>query len=218
MATSSPSSQRTDGQRTDEQLMHRVCDDDTAAFGELYDRYSVLAFRVARSVCHDAGHAEEAVQEGFLSIWRARGRYRPEAGSVKGWALRIVRNRAIDAVRREATDRRPELVELKQGTPDAKSPSPPEAAIASSEADALRGFMADLPDTQAEVITLAFFGGLTHTEIAEQLDLPDGTVKGRMRLGMHKLRAAMEERAKPSAGASPVHPRRVEQADDKALS
>ena len=185
------------GVLTDQALMLRVREDDADAFGELYDRYAGLAFRVARSVCHDVGRAEEAVQEGFLSIWRGRTRYRPESGSVKGWALSIVRNRAIDSVRRDTAERQPELVEATTPAVDTKSASPPDAVIAKNEGDALRAFMSRLPDSQSEVITLAFFGGLTHSEIAEQLSLPPGTVKGRMRLGMHKLRAEMEERDRP---------------------
>lgn len=174
--------------QSDETLMLRVRDDDPDAFEELYDRYVSLAFRVARSVSHDASRAEEAVQEGFLSIWRGRARYRPESGSVKSWALTLVRRRAIDGLRRSATGR---LVELTGPVPDTELASPPDVVVARSEAAALRSFMRQLPDTQAEVITLAFFGGLTHKEIACQLALPEGTVKGRMRLGMHKLRSDM---------------------------
>jgi RNA polymerase sigma-70 factor, ECF subfamily len=190
-------------QQIDRALMLRVRANDTAAFGELYDRYVRIALRVAHSVCHDASRAEEAVQEGFLSVWQGRGRYRPESGSVKGWVLTIVRHRAIDAVRRDASASSPELVELTGPPPDTGSPSTPDAAIAQDEGAALRAFMARLPDAQSEVITLAFFGGLTHTEIAEQLSLPPGTVKGRMRLGMHKLRSDMEQRA---AAAAPSRP------------
>ena len=182
-------------QQSDKALMLCVRNDDPDAFGALYDRHARLALRVAHSVCRDAGRAEEAVQEGFLSIWRGRARYRPESGSVKGWMLAVVRNRAIDAVRRDTAARSPDLVELTAPAPDTTSPSPSEAVIAQEEGEALRAFMARLPDSQSEVITLAFFGGLTHTEIAEQLSLPTGTVKGRMRLGMHKLRADMDERA-----------------------
>ena len=193
-------------QQTDKALMLRIRDDDSEAFGELYDRYARLALRVAGSVCRDPGHAEEAVQEGFLSIWRARARYRPESGSVKGWALSVVRNRAIDAVRREAAAGRVPVADLDSSLVESGAPSPPDAVVARSEAHALRASVARLPDTQSEVITLAFFGGLTHSEIAEQLSLPPGTVKGRMRLGMHKLRSDMEERdAVPSQGAR-LHP------------
>lgn len=166
-------------EQSDAALMLRMREDDSKAFGELYDRYVALAFRVANSVCPDAGRAEDAVREGFLSIWRGRAQYQPGSGSVKGWALALVRRQAMDAERREASERN--------------------VPVARSEADALRAVMARLPDIQAEVITLAFFGGLTDSEIAEQLSLPAGTVKGRMRLGMHKLRAAMNEQE--AAGA-----------------
>lgn len=178
-------------QEADEALMLRVRDDDSSeAFGELYDRYGELALRMARSVCRDAARAEDAVKEGFLSIWRARARYRPESGSVKGWMLIHLRHRAIDAVRRDVADRNGEQIALTAPG----SPSPPDAVIAQDEGDAMRASIARLPDAQSEVIMLAFYGGLTHSEIAEQLSLPPGTVKGRMRLGLRKLRAATDER------------------------
>jgi RNA polymerase sigma-70 factor (ECF subfamily) len=196
---------------TDRALMLRVRHDDADAFRELYDRYARLALRVAASVCRDAGHAEEAVQEGFLSIWRRRALYRPESGSVKGWALSVVRNRAIDAVRREGAARRVPVVDLDSSVVASDSPSPPDAVVERSEADALHASLARLPDTQSEVVTLAFFGGLSHSEIAEQLSLPPGTVKGRMRLGLHKIRADMErldaappQTARPEPAAPPA--------------
>jgi RNA polymerase sigma-70 factor (ECF subfamily) len=192
--------------QTDKALMLRIRDNDPDAFSELYDRYARLALRVAASVCRDAGHAEQAVQEGFLSIWRSRAGYRPGSGSVKGWALSVVRNRAIDAVRREAAASRVPVVDFDASVSDSGSPSPQDAVVARSEADALRASMARLPDTQAEVITLAFFGGLTHSEIAEQLSLPPGTVKGRMRLGMHKLRSDMEQRDAARPQNARLHP------------
>ena len=188
----------TSAQQSDAALMGRIQDDDAEAFGELYDRYATTAFRVARSVCHDSSRAEEAVQEGFLSLWRGRARYRPAAGSVRAWAMSTIRHRAIDLVRREGAARQGTLVELRHTVPDTDSPSPPDAVVALSEAEKLRALMRRLPDAQAEVIALAFFGGLTHSEIAAQLVLPEGTVKGRMRLGMHRLRSDMEDRAEPA--------------------
>lgn len=113
------------------------------AFAELYDRHSVLALRIARAICRDRSRAEDAVQEGFLAIWRYRAGARP----------------------------------------------------------ATRSSLRHLPDAQAEVIVLAFYGELSHSEIATQLNLPTGTVKGRMRLGLEKLRREMDvpgqERWKP---------------------
>jgi RNA polymerase sigma-70 factor (ECF subfamily) len=182
-------------EQADEALMLRVRDhDSTEAFGELYDRYAEIALRVARSVCRDAGRAEDAVQEGFLSIWRARAQYRPESGPVKGWMLVHLRHRAVDAVRRDAASRKGEQIALTAPAPDPGAPSPQQVVMAQDENDQMRASIARLPDAQSEVIMLAFYGELTHQEIAEQLSLPPGTVKGRMRLGLHKLRAATDDR------------------------
>jgi RNA polymerase sigma factor (sigma-70 family) len=177
---------------SDATLMGRVQAGDTAAFAELYSRYAVRALRVASAVCHDIALAEEAVQEGFLAIWRSRARYRPECGSFRAWAMRMVQNRAIDAMRdRSARARREQLDALSTARLSATSASPQEEAIAHWERQALRASLDRIPPTQAEVIALAYFGGLTQAEIAAQLGLPEGTVKGRMRLGLQKMRRQM---------------------------
>lgn len=174
----------------DAELMRRAQADEPEAFAHLYDRHATRANRVARSVCRNNGRAEDIVQEGFLTIWRNRASFRQERGSFQAWSMGIIRNRAIDSIRTSA--RRPQLVLLTAQVPDAVSASPSDEVIARSEGDALRELMAQLPAAQAEVISLAFFGELTHTEIATLLDLPKGTVKGRMRLGMEKLRKQLE--------------------------
>ena len=177
---------------SDEALMARVQNGDTDAFAELYDRHAVRAFRVARAICQDSGRAEDAVQEGFLAIWSSRAHFRPENGSFKAWSMSIVRNRAIDSYRAAAT--RPPLqpFETQAEKPDAKSKSVQDQVLARGETDAMLLSLRELPAAQAEVIALAFFGELSHTEIAAQLDLPSGTVKGRMRLGLEKLRKRMD--------------------------
>ena len=170
--------------------MRAVQANDPRAFGELYDRYSARAWHVARAVCHDASRAEDAVQEGFLAVWRSHGSYRSELGSVQGWVMTIVRNRAIDVARRESAGHRPQLRRPSSPSLDAAGDgSPSDEVIARSEADALRDRLAQLPVAQAQVIALAYYGQLSHSEIAARLSLPPGTVKGRMRLGMEKLRA-----------------------------
>ncbi len=178
---------------SDEQLMCRVQDDDPDAFAEIYDRHAVRALRVARSVCRDQGRAEDAVQEGFLSIWRSRSSYRSEKGSVQGWVMTAARNRALDSLRHDAAVKRPDLVELEERdrhrSPDL---TPADALAAGSDRDAMLTALRQLPGAQAEVIALAFFGELSHSEIATQLGLPKGTVKGRMRLGLEKLRRQMD--------------------------
>jgi len=179
---------------SDEALMLRAQRNDSAAFGRLYDRHAGPALAVARSVCHNPGLAEDAVQESFLSIWRGRASYRPRAGaSFRGWALETVRNRAIDSHRRRLAAKRPRIAaEPVDDLPETASGSALDEVIELDERKALRGLLERLPEAQAEVISLAFFGEMTHAEIAEQLELPTGTVKGRMRLGMEKLRRDMD--------------------------
>ncbi len=171
--------------------MRRVGDtEDVEAFGCLYDRHATRAFRVARSVCGDTHRSEDAVQEGFLSIWRGRAKYRPGNGSFQAWSMTIVRHAAIDALRHEAADKRPRFSEEEVDASDSGA-SPEDQVVAQSEAEALCESLARLPHLQAEVLSLAFFGELSHSEIARQLDLPPGTVKGRIRLGLEKLRSQM---------------------------
>ena len=173
--------------------MARAQDGDAAAFAALYDRHAGRAFLVARAICRDQSRAEDAVQEGFLAIWRGRAGYRPEGGSVRAWSMKIVQNRAIDAARKAATRPPPQLgdPDPDRSRADVDSVSPPGEAIASSERDYLLESLRHLPDAQAEVIVLAYYGELSHSEIAMQLELPTGTVKGRMRLGLEKLRYEM---------------------------
>ena len=177
---------------TDEELMREVQADHSAAFGELYDRHAARAWRLARSICHDAGRGEDAVQEAFLSVWRSRAVYDSGTGSVRSWLMTLVRNRAIDSLRREAAVQRPRLADGDYVGPDPAGVSVDADVIARTEADALRASLQQLPDAQAEVIALAYYGELSHAEIATRLRLPPGTVTGRMRLGLKKLREQAE--------------------------
>lgn len=177
---------------SDDDLMRRVQAGSAEAFGLLYDRHAARAFRVARTICRNVNQAEDAVQDGFLSIWRGRSSYRPEAGSFQGWAMMIVRNRAVDSLRRDGAKTRPQLAQASGSEPvDPSYKSAEDEVVAADEASSLRTVLARLPDTQTEVITLAFFGQLSHTEIAQRLGLPNGTVKGRIRLGLKKLRTEL---------------------------
>lgn len=172
---------------SDAQLMTEVSAGSVDAFGTLYDRYCDRAYRVAFAVCRDDGCAQDAVQEAFVSIWRTSSGYHSERGSVAAWVLTVVRHRAIDLARRTGTARlhQPSDADLD----DRASPDDTFEQVAASErTDVLLRLLGQLPDPQREVITLAYYGQLSHTEIAARLGLPPGTVKGRMRLGMHKLR------------------------------
>jgi RNA polymerase sigma-70 factor (ECF subfamily) len=173
---------------SDGDLMLQVSAGSVDGFVVLYGRYYDRAYRVARAVCHDDGRAQEAVQEGFLAVWNSRASYRSQPGTVAAWLLTVVRYRAIDIARsnqrhasRRASDDHPMQGSLEE--------EPWEIVIKHDDAQRVQTSLALLPDAQAEVITLGYYGQLSTTEIAVQLGLPAGTVKGRMRLGLQKLRA-----------------------------
>ncbi len=171
----------------DDELMARLQAGSSDAFEALYDRYRDRSYRVARSVCHDGGRSDDAVQEAFISIWRRGDTYRAQQGTVAAWLLAVVRNRAIDIVRRH--DRHAARRADDNLLDDHPAPDDVAAQVAArADAGLLQPLIAQIPVTQREVIMLAFYGGLSHTEIAAHLELPPGTVKGRMRLGMSKLR------------------------------
>lgn len=181
-------------EQSDEALMARAKANDTTAFAQLYDRHAVRALRVARAICRDSGHAEDAVQEGFLAVWNSRASYRPSAGSFQAWSMTIVKNRAIDSLRSAAARplTRSDSPADDPESADPRSVSPQDEALARSERDVLLASLRQLPEAQVEVVVLAFYGELSHSEIAAQLDLPAGTVKGRMRLGLDKLRRDLD--------------------------
>jgi RNA polymerase sigma-70 factor (ECF subfamily) len=183
-----------DKEQTDEALMVCAQAGDTDAFAQLYDCYSERALRIARAICRNQSCAEDAVQEGFLAIWRSRANYRPDAGSFQAWSMRIVRNRAIDSCRRAAVRPQTQTNDAchDQLQIDPNPTTPQGAVVAQSEREGLITSLRQLPEAQAKVIVLAFFGELSHSEIAKLLGLPHGTVKGRVRLGLEKLRREME--------------------------
>lgn len=176
---------------SDEELVRRAARIDSAAFAELYDRHSVAAFSLARRVL-GAAHAEDAVQEAFLSVWRGIKRYDPARGSVRTWLLSIVRLRSIDELRKldvhERRRREEEGLEEGFAAPD----SPEGQALRGEQSTAVRAALATLSEAQRQVVELAYFNGWTQAEIAERLDLPLGTVKGRSRLALDKLRSALD--------------------------
>jgi RNA polymerase sigma-70 factor, ECF subfamily len=172
----------------DEELMQLVGRGDARAFEVVYDRHGGAAFSLAYRIVGDRVGAEDAVQEAFLSIWRSRTRYDPDRGSVRVWILGIVHNRTIDAVRRNLVhERRRTTAEGIEERVEAPEKTDSEVARR-DEARTVRDAIDTLPGDQERVIELAYFGGFTHTQIAEMLDEPIGTIKGRMRLGLEKLR------------------------------
>lgn len=169
--------------------MVRTQGDDALAFAELYGRHSEAALRIAEDICRDHDRAEETVQDGFFSIWRSRAEYRPRLGSFGLWSMRIVHNRAVDTFRSMRAQPRLQGERQEAEPVDAiDADSPLAAAIASSERRRMFAALRRLPARQAEVIALSFYGDLSLSEIAIRLEIPAGTAKGRMRLGLAKLR------------------------------
>jgi RNA polymerase sigma-70 factor, ECF subfamily len=177
----------------DEELMGLVRRADAKAFGAIYDRHCGAAYGLAYRMVGSRGLAEDVVQEAFLSLWRSAGRYDAVRGSVRSFILGIVHNRAIDAVRRSlvhekrrASDEGLERTQAAEDRTDAD-------VIRDDDARFVRAALDTLPPDQRRVVELAYFSGYTHTEIADVVGVPLGTVKGRMRLGLSKLRTELED-------------------------
>jgi RNA polymerase sigma-70 factor (ECF subfamily) len=172
----------------DEDLISLVQARDAEAFATLYDRHSRAAYSLAYRMMGEPQAAEDLVQEAFLKLWRgAASSYRPERGSVRSWLLAIVHNRAIDQLRSSASRRRTQ--EKVEATAPRIQPSEAfKESWRNVQREQVREALKGLPEEQLKVLELAYFSGYTHVEIAELLGLPLGTVKGRMRLGLKKIK------------------------------
>jgi RNA polymerase sigma-70 factor (ECF subfamily) len=178
----------------DEELMQLVQDDgDPRAFAVVFDRHSDAAFSLAYRMCGRRAMAEDVVQDAFLSLWRSASRFDAARGSVRAWVLRATHNRAIDAFRRTGAKGARDVADegIAERLPARERTE--EEVERREDVRQVRSALETLPRDQRQVIELAYFGGFTHTQIAEMLDLPAGTVKGRMRLGMTKMRVALDE-------------------------
>ena len=172
-------------QVSDEALVSLVASSDEQALAELYDRFGRVAYGLALRILRDEALAQDAVQEAFLGVWRSADRYLPERAKASTWILTLVHRRAVDLVRRE--DRR-------RGEPLDDAPEP--AALSTVEGEATLGFqrrvvqeaLKGLPADQREALELAYYGGLTQSELAERLGQPLGTIKSRMFMGLARLR------------------------------
>lgn len=178
--------------------MRRVQAGDPEAFGVLYDRFARRAHRIALAVVQDRTRVEDVVQDAFLSIWRGRASYEPSLGGVAAWVLSTVRHRALDCLRRNGRHDRRRADEEDLDMHVSSLGGPEDAAIEREHAAGLRRAMGRLPEAQREVIVLAYFGQLSTAEIARQLSVPMGTVKGRMRLGLMKLRSPAADEHQPA--------------------
>lgn len=172
---------------SDEKLMRLVANLDAAAFEILYDRHVAAVYGLCHRMVRSAALADDICQEAFLSMWRSGARYDPKLGNVRTWMLSITHNRAIDQIRRSRRhdDRQIHDDELAEQMPGADSTDG--EALGRIEADDTGRALRCLPDGQRAVIEMSFYSGYSHAEIADRLELPLGTVKGRMRLGLEKL-------------------------------
>lgn len=184
----------------DATLLARVADGDVPAFEALYDRYRGRAFGLALRLTHHPAAAEEVTQDAFLSLWRKARQYDSARGSLGAWLLTFVRHRAIDTLRSGA--RRERNVDLDGVIERIEAPEHTHDQVALlEESQTARRLVKELPSDQREVIELAYFRGLTQGEIAAEVGVPLGTVKGRSRLALEKLRRALTvDGALPASG------------------
>jgi RNA polymerase sigma-70 factor (ECF subfamily) len=183
----------------DSELMERLCSRDLRAFEALYDRYGDLVFSVSLRVVADTHVAEDITQDVFLRVWRRPEQFDVQRGKFITWLLSIARNRSIDERRSQGRRLRhesaPTSTEDEDIIPSADDRDDPAlATVLADERSAVRAALLVLPAEQRLAISLAYFGGMTQQEIANQLGQPLGTVKTRIRLGMQKMRAALNER------------------------
>jgi RNA polymerase sigma factor (sigma-70 family) len=181
-----PSPARALGSLSDEALLALVSRDDEGALAELYDRYGQVAFRLAFRVVRDAALAEDAVQEAFLAIWRAAGSFLSERATPRTWILTLVHRRAVDVVRREQRLRIAPFETVAQS--EAHEPAAEEHYELSNRRRIVQHALKQLPDNEREALELAYYGGLTQSELAVRLGVPIGTIKGRMFRGLRRLR------------------------------
>ena len=173
----------------DVQLIHRIASGDRSMFAELFDRHSPVVLGVLMKMLGRRDLAEEILQDAFLQAWNEASRYRPERGSVRGWLLMIARSRAIDILRsNRSRSQREKLISDPNSVEEPIGPI--ELEQKQDRARVLDALQALSPE-QRQCIQLAFWDGLTHRQVAQQLDQPLGTVKSRILLGMNKLRDAL---------------------------
>src|SRR5512141_340464 len=181
----------------DDVLVARLRDRDLGAFEALYDRYADLVFSVALRVVGDRHVAEDVMQDVYLQLWRRPEQFDADRGSFRTWLLSIARNRSIDERRAVARRLRHAAPASRTGEEEAiedtdRRGDPAAASVFADERAAVMAALATIPEEQRIAIELGYFGGLTQQEIAVRLGQPLGTVKTRIRLGMQKMRAALE--------------------------
>ena len=187
--------ERERGVTEDADLLQLVVRGDERALAELYDRHGRAAYGLALRILRDPGLAEDAVQEAFVGVWRSAARFQAERGSARSWILTLVHRRAVDAVRREERSRSAhDFVE-----PDASwSESAEDAASLRAEQQTIQRALELLPSSQRRLLELAYYCGLTQSELAGRLELPLGTVKSRTHAALARLHALLHEESVPA--------------------
>jgi RNA polymerase sigma factor (sigma-70 family) len=177
---------------SDEALIALVARGDETALGELYDRIGRIAYGIAYRVLRDDRLAEDAVQEGFLAVWRSAATFRADQARASTWIVTLVHRRAVDLVRREER-RRAEPLDLdRQDAPDPAGSAEDEAWLG-FERERVQLLLEQLPDAQRETLELAYYGGFSQSELAERLGVPLGTIKSRMFAGLARLRELLDD-------------------------
>jgi RNA polymerase sigma factor (sigma-70 family) len=176
---------------SDEALVALVARGDEDALAELYDRVGRIAYGLALRVLRDERHAEDAVQEAFLQVWRSAATFRAERAKASTWILTLVHRRAVDLVRREERRQADPL------TDDSAAGTAPEetdeAAWLRFERERVQVALKQLPDVQREALELAYYGGFSQSELADRLGVPLGTIKSRMFAGLARLRELLDD-------------------------
>jgi RNA polymerase sigma-70 factor, ECF subfamily len=176
---------------SDEAVVALVARSEEAGLAELYDRFGRLAYGLALRILRDEALAEDAVQEAFLTIWRSASRFVPERAKASTWILTLVHRRAVDLVRREERRRAAPLEGNEE--PDAYALATDEEIERTDRRRIVQEALRRLPDEQREALELAYYGGLTQSELAERLAVPLGTIKSRMFAGLRRLRDLLAE-------------------------
>jgi RNA polymerase sigma-70 factor (ECF subfamily) len=176
-----------DPSEVDALLVRRVAAGDADALRQLYERYGRLVYSFAHRVTNDATLSEEATQDTFVTLWRKAAGYDPGRAKLTTWLFVVARNRAIELGRQKS--RRPDLRE--EVEPLGAAPDPAMLVAEADESQRIAEALAALPEEQLEVVRLSYFDGLSHAEIAELIGIPLGTVKGRMRLALERLRSSL---------------------------
>jgi RNA polymerase sigma-70 factor, ECF subfamily len=177
----------------DYELMQRIANQDADALAAVYDRYGALVYTLGLRMLHDRGEAEELVSDVFLEIWRRADRYNPTRGAPMTYLMTLTRSRAID--RQRAMTSRNRGKSATETSPDAQSPSPEPiaSAIFVENSRRVREALSQLEPVYREAVEMAFFDCLSHTQIAEKLDKPLGTVKTYIRQGLIRLRDCLRK-------------------------